>query len=292
MTIVDCAALWQVDLAAIPPNANPATGSPVWELLICTATGDRLLRQAIPQALINGDWVTQRLQDAVAAYGLPQGIQIFRPSAQGLVGIAAAAIATPLLPTRHTPALKAWLRELSPPGVDRSQVEQLPPQPLPATVQGDRWQFGAVLAQDVVELFRDRPIPIVLAPEERWPLTLGLAPDLPIPGLWIQGGRRAMLLARWLGQRELDGISYQSGELDGLILTAGLEERWVLATFTDLDVAIAGRRFMERRHAAQGLHLLVVHPDTAGMTTSGVWLLQSEADPKPQMAFSRTYTQT
>jgi hypothetical protein len=64
------------------------------------------------------------------------------------------------------------------------------------------------------------------------------------------------------------------GEPDGLILEAGLCDRWVITTFNDADVARAGQQFERRKQASQGLHFLLVRPDDSGMTTTGLWLLQ------------------
>jgi hypothetical protein len=85
-----------------------------------------------------------------------------------------------------------------------------------------------------------------------------------------------MPLARWLQRSNPVSLNYIPGEPDGLILEAGLVERWVLTTFEDQEVITAARAFRERQQVAQGLHFILVQPDDSGMTHTGVWLLQVE----------------
>lgn len=85
-----------------------------------------------------------------------------------------------------------------------------------------------------------------------------------------------MPLARWLQQIQPVALNYIPGDPDGLILEAGLVDRWVLTTFTDADVITAAKTFQSRQQAAKGLHFLLVQPDDSGMTYSGFWLLNSD----------------
>jgi hypothetical protein len=83
-----------------------------------------------------------------------------------------------------------------------------------------------------------------------------------------------MPLAQWLHQVHPAWLKYIPGEPDGLILEAGLVDRWILATFQDAEVAQAARTFEARKQASQGLHFMLVRPDDSGMTSTGLWLLQ------------------
>jgi hypothetical protein len=69
-------------------------------------------------------------------------------------------------------------------------------------------------------------------------------------------------------------LNYIPGDPDGLILEAGLADRWVVATFSDPEVAAAAQAFRSRQQANRGLHFLLVQPDDSGMTYSGFWLLR------------------
>ncbi|HEY9862295.1 MAG TPA: Tab2 family RNA-binding protein, partial [Candidatus Obscuribacterales bacterium] len=141
-------------------------------------------------------------------------------------------------------------------------------------IQGEQWRFAAIAAGQLVAAFQDRPIPILEMPEILLPLSLGLASDLPVPGVIIDAGRRSMKLAQWLQQVRPVALNYMAGSPDGLILEAGLADRWVLATFEDPEVKTAAQAYEQRKQASQGLHFLLVQPDDSGMTYSGFWLLQ------------------
>ncbi|MEB3174562.1 MAG: Tab2 family RNA-binding protein [Cyanobacteriota bacterium] len=153
-----------------------------------------------------------------------------------------------------------------------------PPQPLPERLWGERWRFAALGAGDFFDCFEGRPIPFLNLPEALQPLNLGLASDLPLPGVIIDGGRRALALAKWLAEIQPRQMGYQSADLaqgqGGVILTDAQGERWILATFSDLEMAASGAQFQQRREGAKGLHFLIVQPDNAGVTYSGVWLLR------------------
>lgn len=148
-----------------------------------------------------------------------------------------------------------------------------PPQPLPENLWGDRWRFAALAASTIADAFVDRA-PIVVMPPDRLPLALGLASTTLIPGVVIDGGRRSLPLARWLQAASPEALSYIPGTPDGLILAAGLVDRWIVATFADAEVAAAGAEFNHRKQHSQGLHFLLVQPDDAGMTYTGFWLLR------------------
>lgn len=111
-------------------------------------------------------------------------------------------------------------------------------------------------------------------PEFLLPINLGLASTLPVPGVIIYGGRQSMLLARCLQQTHPVSLNYLAGAPDGLVLEAGLVDRWIVATFEDQQVAAAAKLYEQRKKQCQGLHFLLVQPDDSGMTDTGFWLLQ------------------
>jgi hypothetical protein len=189
-------------------------------------------------------------------------------------------------PTRRTAALKEILQAQAQhyrslpnytgqPG-EPIQLDRPPPLPLPDHLWGKQWRFAAIAAQDLVPAFQHRPIPILDLPEALYPVNLQIASTVPIPGVVIEGGRQSMPLARWLKQVRPYSLHYIPGDPDGLILAAGLVDRWVLNTFEDKEAIAAARTFRERQQASQGLHFLLVQPDDSGMTYSGFWLLQAE----------------
>jgi hypothetical protein len=110
------------------------------------------------------------------------------------------------------------------------------------------------------------------------PIQLQIPSTAAIPGVIITGGRRSMPLARWLQRVRPVTLNYIPGDPDGLILEAGLVERWVLTTFEDAEVIAAAITFRQRQQTAKGLHFLLVQPDDSGITYSGFWLLQKTED--------------
>ena len=85
-----------------------------------------------------------------------------------------------------------------------------------------------------------------------------------------------MQLARWLQEVQPLALNYIAGAPDGLVLEAGLVDRWVVATFEDKEVAESGQAYEQRKLLSQGLHFLLVQPDESGMTYTGFWLLKGE----------------
>ncbi len=265
---------WQADLSRRPQTDDQ--GKPLWELLICDGTGSWQFTRRACQSEISGDWVGAQLAEAVALHHPPSSIQVFRPQSFSLIATGAQPLGITVAATRYTPQLKGILYHLSQGvnGWEPLEIEQLPPQPLPERLRGEQWQFAALAAGEVEYAFRDRPIPIVSAPDYALPKAQGLSSDLPVPGLVIYGGRASMALAQWLQSIGPVALDYMNGAPDGVILEAGLAERWVMATFEDQDVAAAGAIFQQRKQSSQGIHFLSVQPDDGGVTTSGFWLLR------------------
>lgn len=273
--------IWQADLSRRP--ATGQSGSPLWGLLICSDDGSWQFSAQAPQSEIDSQWVKMQLSIAQLDHpngssGLPQKIQVFRPQSFSLIAAGAEPLGIPVEATRQTPALKKLLRGLKDMALqtdwDPIHVEEMPPVPLPERLQGDRWRFAALPAGELEAAFQGRPIPIVEMPELRSPLRLGLRSTQPIPGVIIDGGKASMPLARWIQSTRPYALGYKAGAPDGVILQAGLAERWVMATFEDTEVAQAARSFEQRKAEALGLHFLLVQPDDSGMTYSGIWLLQ------------------
>jgi hypothetical protein len=155
-------------------------------------------------------------------------------------------------------------------------LDQPPPIPLPENLWGEEWRFATLPAGDIEEAFTERPIPILEMPKFLSPINLGLASTIAIPGVIIYGGRQSMRLARWLQEAQPVSLNYIVGELAGLVLEAGLVDRWVVATFEDKEVVVAAQAYEQRKQLSQGLHFLLVQPDDSGMTYSGFWLLRRE----------------
>ncbi|NET07635.1 MAG: DUF1092 family protein [Merismopedia sp. SIO2A8] len=274
--------VWQIDFYRRP--LRNAAGEPLWELLICDATGSFTYEVLCPQPLADSSWLASQLQKAADKTGLPKVVQAFRPQSFNLLSAAGQTLGIEVEATRRTEALKQWLKEKASqyPRQDNYaaepynaiSLEQPPPMPLPENLWGERWRFAALPAGNIEEAFAQRPIPILQMPEFLLPINLSIASTIPVPGVVIDGGRQSMLLARWLEGVKPVALNYIAGAPDGLILDAGLVDRWVVATFDDREVAAAALVYQQRQQLSKGLHFLLVQPDDSGMTYSGFWLLQ------------------
>lgn len=275
--------LWQADLHR-PPLASDS-GEPLWELLFCSDDFSFSYGAIAPQSVVNKIWVTEQLKIALDKAGItPAKIQVFRPQALSLLTTGCEPLGIAVEPTRRTPTLHQWLDQRAkwyptqpnaiPIPYHPLHLESPPPVPLPEQLWGDRWGFTALAAYDFEQTLPYEPIPLCHLPPSLMPSQLGLASTLPIPGIVIDAGRQAMALAQWVQAHQPAWLSAMRGEPDGLILEAGLCDRWVITTFNDADVARAGQQFEQRKQASQGLHFLLVRPDDSGITTTGLWLLQ------------------
>ncbi|MBF2025499.1 MAG: Tab2/Atab2 family RNA-binding protein [Oscillatoriales cyanobacterium C42_A2020_001] len=276
-------AVWEVDCYRRP--LQDEAGNPLWELVVCEADSTFAWSAFCPQLQINAEWVVEQLRHLLSDRPPPQKICVFRPQTLNLLEPACIQLEIPLQPTRHTPRLKSYLQELASryrkhPGYTRQPYEpvaldQPPPLPLDETLWGNQWQFAALPAGEIADAFTGRMIPILEMPKSLLPLNLGLASTVPVPGVVIEGGRQSLRLAQWLQETRPVALSYIPGSPDGLILEAGLVDRWVIATFEVPDVAASATEFEQRKIASRGLHFLLVQPDNSGVTYSGFWLLQA-----------------
>ncbi|MEB3357323.1 MAG: Tab2/Atab2 family RNA-binding protein [Synechococcales bacterium] len=275
--------IWEIDLYRRP--LRDEAGQPLWELVICSRDRQVAAYAFCPQSDVNGRWVTEQLADLAAQTAQPKEIYVFRPQSLSLIETAGQSLGIAVVPTRRTPTLKAYLRDrlafyrtlpqYTQEPYDPTQVEQLPPVPLPESLWGDRWQFGAIAAGDIEPFFREKPVPILDMPAVLLPMHLQIPSTLPIPGVIIEGGRQSMRLAQWVQAQRPVSLDYVPGEPDGLILAAGLCDRWVLATFDDADLVQPAQTYRQRQQESQGLHFLLIQPDDSGITYSGFWLLQT-----------------
>lgn len=276
--------VWQADFYRRP--LRDETGQVLWELLICDTTGNVIYQSFCPQPDVTRDWLLSQVKIAATKTGLPDAIHIFRPQSFNLFQEVGQQLEIKVEATRRTPTLKQRLQERT---LDYQQHENYtgeaynplsldkpPPVPLPENLWGDRWRFASIPAGDIEEGFAQRPIPILQMPNQLLPLQLGLASTVAVPGVVIDGGRQSMPLARWLQEVQPVALNYIPGAPDGLILEAGLVERWVMATFEDEEVAAAARLYEQRKQTSQGLHFLLVQPDDSGMTYTGFWLLMAD----------------
>lgn len=273
--------IWQADFYRRP--LRDEAGKSVWELLICDSARSFEFSAFCSQPEANSNWLAQQLQQQTQIHKKPDRLQVFRPQSLSLIQAAAKVLGIEVEATRRTAALKLLLQSRAKEypvmpnytGENYSPIalESPPPVPLPENLWGDGWRFASLPAGDIAEVFQGRPVPILSMPELLLPLNLGLSSTVPVPGVAIDGGRQSMRLARWLQDAKPVALNYIAGAPDGLILEAGLADRWVVATFEDSEVKAAAEIYQQRKQLSQGLHFLLVQPDDTGVTYTGFWLL-------------------
>ncbi len=277
--------IWEADFYRRP--LQDESGNPLWELVICDAADTFRYSAFCPQAEASAGWLVDQLQQLFANGQLrPTCIKTFRPASLSLLESAGQSLGIAVEGTRSAPALKQYLAELAQqypalPGYTGQPYQPIdldrpPPLPLSENLMGQQWRFAAIPASELVDAFTDRLIPVLQMPESLLPLNLGLASTTVIPGVVIDGGRRSLPLARWIEQVHPVSLNYIAGAPDGLILEAGLVDRWIIATFEDPEVRAAAVEYERRKQDSQGLHFLLVQPDDSGMTYTGFWLLRNE----------------
>lgn len=277
--------LWQADFYRRP--LQDEAGNSLWELVVCRLEPIAVSYAFCPQAQVSSSWIVEQLRELISRFKeRPDRIQVFRPQSLGLIEAACQVLGIRCEPTRRTPELKQVLQERAKTypqlvgythqAYEPVKLEQSPPAPLPEHLWGEQWRFAAIAASDLEQTFRHRPIPIASMPEELLPLHLQLASTVAIPGVVIDAGRQSMQLARWLQHGQPYALQFIPGAPDGLVLEAGLSDRWVLATFENEEMRTAAQTYQTRQIASQGLHFLLVQPDDSGRTYTGFWLLQRE----------------
>ncbi|NJL78215.1 MAG: DUF1092 family protein [Richelia sp. RM2_1_2] len=258
--------IWQADFYR--RSQQDTSGQVFWDLLIIDSTLNFKYEASCLQSQANSAWVASQIRQA--ADKLPDIIQVFRPQSLSLIEQAANNLGIKVEATRRTAALKKWLEEKQ----QFTALDKPPPVPLPENLWGDKWSFATLQAGNIAEFFSERPIPILETPDFLLPINLGLASTVQVPGIVIYGGRKSMGLARWLQSNRPVALNYIAGAPDGLVLEAGLVDRWIVATFEDEEVTAAAKLYQQRQQQTQGLHFLLVQPDDSGMTYTGFWLLQ------------------
>lgn len=276
--------IWQVDFDRRP--LKNTEDYPLWELTVYDPQTQMACHRLCPEPNASPEWLIGELQELFTLMGpIPTQFQVFRPRSLTLMAEVGKKLDIFVEATRQTTGLKrvlqvrtqayAQLPEYTGQSYDPLAIEPLPPQPMPEHLWGDQWQFVTLAASELESVLLQRPIPMRTVPEMLLPSHLGLAADTRIPGVLINGGRRSMQLAQWLQQQQPASMQVMRAELSGLIMAAGLNERYVLVTYDDADIVSAAQGFEQGKQGSQGLHFLLVQPDDSGVTYTGMWLLSS-----------------
>lgn len=273
--------IWQSDLLRLSSSTKEKDR---WLLLICDRDGAVIHEAQCPQNEVNGQWLTSQLEQAIQTER-PDKIQVFRPQIVGLFTIATERLNIPLETTRRTPAIKEQLRQYTDTNssvissINYLALDRPPPQNLPENIWGENWSLVSISAGEIIDFIADRPIPFRDLPESLLATNSKLDPTTKVPGIVIYGGKKSLILARWLAKEQPVALNYiptEIGKSGGLVLESGLVDRWIFATFESVAVAQAAKAYEQNKQQSQGLHFLLLQPDDSGMTYTGFWLLKDE----------------
>ena len=277
--------IWQADFYYLPSQPGEKK---LWELTVCeylsttqSKKTHKVYSVQCDSEQANAEWLAEQIQ-RIAKDKLPDKIQVFRPQSLNLITSAAKQLNIAVEATRNTAALKNVLKEKyrdKYPNYDPIKLDKPVPEALPENLWGDKWQIANIKAGQIIDLFCDRPIPICHLPESLYPVNLGIASDLFIPGIIVYGGRKSMQIARWIEQQNPAFISYiptEIGKSGGFILETGLVDRWVFNTFESQQAAEIARNYEQKKRSAKGLHFILIQPDDSGMTDTAFWLLKQD----------------
>jgi hypothetical protein len=281
---------WELDYYSRP--ILEADGKKRWELLICStpglgeAEGFRWSRRCAA-ASVNSIWLREALQEALAEarqQGLapPRRLRCWRASMRTMVQRAAEGLGLELVPSRRTYALVSWLQQreqevypaepgymagpLAPPPTPIRPV----PLPLPEAARGDQWAWAS--------------LPVAALQEaDGWdagfralvPIPSGADPAAAVPGIRLFSGGRALAIAGWLAGLEPVRLEISGNQL---LLEAGLEDRWLLASLPDGEAAAAQEAFAAARLQAGGLQFLAVQAGDQQQRFEGFWMLRDLPD--------------
>jgi hypothetical protein len=281
--------IWELDFYSRP--IVDENGKKLWEVLVCESPldvktqPDDLFRYAeyCASTEINSARLQEVLNRAIAqAPSPPSRIRFFRQAMNSMITKACEGLGIPALLSLRTYRLNQWLDQRMEqeypqhpgfqPGINPSvSFAETAPSTLPDALRGEKWAFVSLAAaalEDMTEWAIDFG--------EGFPLSLtGIESSTLIPGLLIFTAR-AIPMAAWMSGLELGTVDFDP-ELNQLLLTTGVNDRWVLATLTRANLQAEAENFMTTRAAARGVYFLAFQsrPDTEEF--AGFWLLQ---DPK------------
>lgn len=295
---------WELDYYSRP--ILEADGKKRWELLICSSPDPGLPAEAsaapAPSAhalppfrwvrpcqagSVNSSWLREALQAALQeandqGYAAPRRLRCWRGSMRAMVQRAAEGLGIELVPSRRCYELVEWLRDreahlyplepgymagpLAPPPVPIQPMAV----PLPEAVRGDSWSWASLS----VSALRDAA---------GWEIGFGALVPLPqgseaeamVPGLRLFSQRRALAIAGWLSGLEPVRLEISGNQL---VLEAGLEDRWLLATLPAEEAAAAAAAFATARERAGGLQFIAVQAAADQPRFEGLWMMRDLPD--------------
>jgi hypothetical protein len=279
--------IWELDFYSRPILDEKQ--KKVWEVLICESPldigtqTDSLFRYAqyCSSTQVNSGWLRTALQEAIAKAGAaPIKIRFFRRQMNNMITKACEDVGIPAQPSRRTLVLNQWLQqrmlEVYPqePGYQGGtnpsvRLENPLPQRLPDALEGQKWTFVTLAAED----FADMP-EWEIGFGEAFPLSLAqISPETRIPGVLVFSNR-ALPLAGWMSGLELAFLKFDTSVGSRLLLETGVTDSWILANIKNPQTLKEAEGFEAAKQKANGIHFIGVQSDPEAQSFAGFWLLQ------------------
>jgi hypothetical protein len=290
---------WELDYYSRP--IVEADGKKRWELLICSTqtptipteltslgpgTSFRWARSC-PASNVNSLWLREALEAALVdanekGYGKPRRLRCWRGSMRAMVQRAVESLGMELVPSRRCYGLVDWLRErdsnvyVHEPGYLAGPLAPPPqpippvPVPLPETLRGDSWSWASLpLASLEQAVGWDIDFPGLIV------LPSGTPADAWVPGIRLFSRHRGLAIAGWLS-----GLEPVRLEICGrqLVLEAGMEDRWLLATLPEQEAQAASEALSKARVEAGGIQFIAVQSSEEASRFEGFWILRDLPD--------------
>jgi hypothetical protein len=290
---------WELDYYSRP--ILEVDGKKRWELLICSSpeppaappsqpgSGASPFRwtRACPATSVNSVWLREALEAALAeaetqGFSRPRRVRCMRGSMRPMVQRASEGLGIELVASRRCYSLMEWLREreaevyplepgylagpLAPPPAPIRSVAV----PLPEAVRGESWSWATLPASTLAEAVD-------------WEIGFSGLLSLPtladanvmVPGIRLFGGLRALAIAGWLAGLEPVRLEIAGNQL---VLEAGLEDRWLLATLPEPEARAAAEAFAMARRQCCGLQFIAVQAAETEPRLEGFWILRDLPD--------------
>ncbi len=289
---------WELDYYSRP--ILDADGKKRWELLICTSpaatanppspqrsdSGDPACfrwARACPASSVNSLWLREALQAALAdaesqGFGRPRRVRCWRGSMRTMVQRASEGLGIELVASRRCYSLMEWLRQreasvyplesgymagpLAPPPEPVSAVAV----PLPEAVRGDSWSWASLPAATLAEAAGWE-----IGFAGLFPLPDRVDPGVSVPGIRLFSRQRALAISGWIAGLEPVRLEVSGNQL---VLEAGLEDRWLLATLPQEEAEAAAEAFALARREALGLQFIAVQSAEGEQGLEGFWILR------------------
>jgi RNA-binding protein Tab2/Atab2 len=275
------ATIWELDFFSRP--VLDQNNKKIWELLICNSDRTWEYVQNCPGDQVNSEWLAEQLKAILETRTAPIKVRFFRPSMTNIVIRGCKLAGLVAQPSRRLFTMSQWLQQrmdqvyAQQPGFVATNplpLKLLPvpiPKPIPDALMGEKW---AIASLAVAEFKEATEWQIDFGELFDLNLNLNLSEDIQIPGVIIYSVR-ATPLAAWMSGVDPVFLGFEQSSQAQLILDAGAETRWSLASTANSKVVSDAKKFELDKIKSAGVHFLAIQANPETENFAGFWLLQT-----------------